>query len=98
MRPTVLALSLGLFLALASPASAEWFADGYVGASLTSNDEITFKTFNVERRQDANYKSSAIFGLRFGRCLDQLPWLGVAVAARTSGPRRMSMSFRSPGC
>lgn len=80
MRPPILALALILaVLTPASPASAEWFADAYIGASLTSNDEITFKTFGVERKQDANYKSSAIFGVRFGRWFDDLPWLGVAV-------------------
>jgi opacity protein-like surface antigen len=80
MRPSLLTLSIVLVLAaLASPASAEWFADGYVGASLTSKDEITFTTFRVERHQDVDYKSSAIFGLRFGRWFDGLPWLGVAV-------------------
>jgi opacity protein-like surface antigen len=63
----------------ASPASAQhWFVDGYVGAALTSNDEITFTTFNVERKQDVNYKSSAVFGARGGRWFEALPWLGLA--------------------
>ena len=66
-------------LTLSSPASAEWFADAYIGAALTSSDDITFTTFNVERKQDAGYRSSAAHGLRFGRWFDDLPWLGVAV-------------------
>lgn len=80
IRPSSLIVSIVLtLLTLASPASAEWFADAFIGASLTSKDEITFTTFGVERKQDADFKSSAIFGLRVGKWLDGLPWLGVAV-------------------
>lgn len=80
MRRSMLALCTVLvMLTPAAPAAAEWFADAYVGASLTAEDEITFKTFGVERTQDANYRSSAIFGLRAGRWFDELPWLGLAV-------------------
>jgi opacity protein-like surface antigen len=66
-------------LALASPASAEWFLDGYVGVSLTHKGEVTFEAFDAEFDRDAEYRSSAIFGARGGRWLDALPWLGVAV-------------------
>jgi opacity protein-like surface antigen len=63
----------------ASPASAQqWFVDGYVGAAITSNDELTFTTFGVEREQDVNYKSSAVFGVRGGKWFAALPWLGLA--------------------
>ena len=78
-RLTVLAATVLAVLALAtSTASAEWFLDGYIGASLTSKDEITFTTFNVEREQDVSYKSSAIFGARVGKWFEGLPWLAVA--------------------
>jgi opacity protein-like surface antigen len=79
MRRSLLALLL-LFplLALAVPASAEWFLDGYVGASLTHKGEITFEAFDAELERDAEYQSSAVFGVRFGKWLDGLPWLGVA--------------------
>jgi opacity protein-like surface antigen len=77
--PSLVLSSMLAVLVLASPAAAEWFADAYIGAALTSKDDITFTTFNVERTQDANYKSSAVWGLRFGKWLDTLPWLGLAV-------------------
>jgi opacity protein-like surface antigen len=79
-RSILLAATMLAVLALTTlPAFAEWFADGYVGASLTSNDEITFTTFNVERKQDVSYKSSAIFGVRVGKWFDNVPWLAVAL-------------------
>lgn len=79
MRRWLLTLSL-LFplLALASPASAEWFLDGYVGASLTHRGDITFEAFDTELERDAEYRSSAVFGVRIGKWLDGLPWLGLA--------------------
>lgn len=80
MRRSRLTLPLLVVLvALASPASAEWFADGYVGASLTHKGDITFKAFDTELERDAEYRSSAVFGVRGGKWLDALPWLGVAL-------------------
>lgn len=79
-RSITVTVVLGV-LAFGSPASAEWFADGYIGAALTSKDEVTFTTFGRERTQDVDYKSSPVFGVRFGRWFDGLPWLGVAVDA-----------------
>jgi opacity protein-like surface antigen len=79
--PSLVLSSILVVLALGSPAGAEWFIDGYVGAAITAKDDITFKTFNVERTQDANYKSSAVWGLRVGRWFEALPWLGVAAEA-----------------
>jgi opacity protein-like surface antigen len=77
--PNLVLSSILAVLTLASPAAAEWFADGYIGAALTAKDDITFKTFNVERTQDANFRSSAVWGLRLGRWFETLPWLGLAV-------------------
>jgi opacity protein-like surface antigen len=79
--PALVLSSILALLAVASPAAAEWFADAYIGAALTAKDDITFTTFNVERTQDANYKSSAVWGLRLGKWFDTLPWFGVAVDA-----------------
>jgi opacity protein-like surface antigen len=80
MRRSSFTLSLCfVLLVLASSASAEWFADGYVGASLTHRGDITFETFGAERERDAEFRSSAVFGARVGQWLDVLPWLGVAL-------------------
>ena len=80
MRRAVLSIVVpAVLLLLSSTAHAEWFVDGYLGAALTMDDELTFTTFNIERKQDVNYKSSAVFGVRVGRWFESLPWLGVAV-------------------
>ncbi|HEX3179171.1 MAG TPA: outer membrane beta-barrel protein [Methylomirabilota bacterium] len=80
MRAVVLVLFSALAVAaVARPAAAEWFADAYLGAAITHQDDITFTTFNVERTQDANFRSSAVYGLRLGRWFDDLSWLGLAV-------------------
>lgn len=68
-----------VLLAFASPAAAEWFADGYVGASLTHRGDITFNAFGAELERDAEYRSSAVFGVRGGKWFDGLPWLGLAL-------------------
>ena len=80
-RSFLLLATVLLALAPATDVSAQWFVDGYVGASLTSEDTISFTTFGVEREQDADFKSSAIFGVRLGKWLEVAPWLGLAVDA-----------------
>src|SRR5438445_13267955 len=66
-------------LALAPAASAEWFADAYLGPAVTSSGTLTFTTFGEERKEKLGGRSSALFGLRFGRLLDDVPWFGIAV-------------------
>ena len=70
-------------LGLAPAASAEWFADAYLGPAITSSSTLTFTTFGQEQKQTVNGRSSPLFGLRFGRWLEDfnLPWLGVAADA-----------------
>jgi opacity protein-like surface antigen len=72
-------------LVLAPPASAEWFADAYLGPAVTTGSTLTFTVFDEEQKQDLKGRSSPLFGLRFGRWLDNLdyplPWLGVAADA-----------------
>jgi opacity protein-like surface antigen len=65
-------------LALAPAASAEWFGDAYLGPALTTGSKLTFTTFGEERKQNLSGRSSAEFGLRFGRWLDEVPWLAIA--------------------
>jgi opacity protein-like surface antigen len=74
-------LTLPLFFSVLVPvstASAEWFLDGYVGASLTHSHDFTFDAFGAELERDAEYQSSSIFGVRGGTWLKGLSWLGVA--------------------
>jgi hypothetical protein len=81
MRRLSLPLSAVLaVLMLAPAASAEWFADAYLGPAVTTSSKLTFTTFDEERRQNLSGRSSPLFGLRLGRWLDNLevPWLGIA--------------------
>ena len=81
MRRLSILLSVVLtVLVLVPAASAEWFADAYLGPAITSSSTLTFTTFGEEQKQSLNGRSSPLFGLRFGRWLEDfdLPWLGVA--------------------
>src|SRR5438874_3523498 len=75
--------ALGVVLAvlvLAPAASAEWFADAYLGPAVTTGSTLDFKVFEQKQTQEINGRSSPVFGLRGGKWLDdlQLPWLGFA--------------------
>ena len=70
-----------VLLAFATPVSAEWFADAYLGPAVTQGSTLSLTLFNQEFKEDINGRSSPEFGLRLGRWLDdfELPWLGFAV-------------------
>lgn len=79
----VMSLSLALLivvLALPAVASAEWFADFYLGPAITGGSDLKFSVFGEEQTQTLDGRSSPAFGLRFGRWLEdfKLPWLGLA--------------------
>jgi hypothetical protein len=82
MRRLGVPLSVLLALLILAPAaSAEWFADAYIGAAVTSASTLSFTVFEREQEQDLKGRSSPVFGLRGGRWFDgqDLPWLGVAL-------------------
>lgn len=72
-------------LAVDAPrASAEWFADLYVGGAFTESEDITLRTpvqsGKVKTRfRDADFDSSVTLGGRFGRWFDSFPVLGLAL-------------------
>ena len=77
MRRSRLTLMLMFaLLSFASTASAEWFLDGYVGASLTHKNEFTFEAFGAELERDAEYQSSAVFACAVAGGLTRCPGLG----------------------
>lgn len=81
MRALSLSLTLLLVvLALAPAASAEWFADFYLGPAITAGSDLDFKVFGQDQTQKLAGRSSPEFGLRFGRWLEDfnLSWLGLA--------------------
>ena len=81
MRVVSLSLAvLVLIVALPAGASAEWFADFYLGPAITPGSDFKFTAFGEEQTQTLDGRSSPVFGLRFGRWLEdfKLPWLGLA--------------------
>jgi opacity protein-like surface antigen len=82
MRRLVIPVAVVLAIVVLAPvASAEWFGDAYIGPAITTRSTLTFTEFGEGQSQDFDGRSSPLFGLRFGRWLDNLqwPWLGVAV-------------------
>src|SRR5467141_668502 len=81
MRRLSILLSVVLTVLVLAPAAlTEWFADAYLGPAITSSSTLTFTTFGEEQKQSLGGRSSPLFGLRFGRWLEDfnLPWLGMA--------------------
>ena len=76
-------VSAGL-MARASPVSAEWFADLYVGAAYTPRSDVTLvvrppsgpadHTFH-----DVKWDNSVVYGGRFGYWFETTPWFGVGL-------------------
>src|SRR5260370_38224414 len=60
------------------PCSAEWFGDVYVGASLTDKHDVTVhdRTAGLATYRDVEFDTALAYGLRFGRYLDSVPFLG----------------------
>jgi len=86
-------------LTTAAPASAEWFADAYVGRTFTLNDDVTVHSppgLSVYR--DAEFDQSWVLGGRFGRYLDAAPFLGLAIDASTFFPSIGPQQLKIDGC
>lgn len=83
-RPTWLAalILFGLGL-LASPASAEWFADLYVGAAFTQKDDVSVSIPDAGLRvtEQSDPGTSVSVGGRVGYWFDGIRWLGLALDA-----------------
>lgn len=87
---TVLVCVLIVFAAVvatAAPAAAEWFADVYLGGSVTQNTDVSVTTSGRTTSQDVLYGSSVNPGVRVGRWFEARPWLGLALDASYFGPQ-----------
>jgi opacity protein-like surface antigen len=71
---------LGCVLFAGSPASAEWFADVFVGPSFTQSQDVRADS-GAGRGTflDVEFDTGVAYGGRFGNYFDALPFLGVAV-------------------
>ncbi len=85
MNLVIYLIVMGLLLT-AGPASAEWFADVYAGQSLTLKDDVTVHSpAGLSIYRDTEFDRALIYGGRFGRYLDRVPFLGLGVDLFTSG-------------
>ena len=96
-------LAVACLLLMAGPASAEWFADVYVGKSITAESDVT-----VHGRQGQSvfrdvefgdsYFDTVTYGGRFGRYFDAVPFLGLGVDFSNFSAPISSQTTRVDGC
>jgi len=72
---------LACITALSVPASAEWFADLFVGPSFTQSEDVVYKTTTIGsiRDKDVNFKNVVSFGGRAGYWFESTPYIGLAM-------------------
>lgn len=84
---------------MAGPASAEWFADVYVGQSFTEKQDVTVHSAPGQSVfTDVEFDRALAYGGRFGRYFDAVPFLGFAVDLFHFSPRIGPQSVRVDGC
>jgi opacity protein-like surface antigen len=82
-----------------APASAEWFADVYVGQSFTEKSDVTVhSTPGQTVFKDVEFDRSLAYGGRFGRYFDAVPFFGLAVDYFNFSPRIGPQSVTVNGC
>jgi hypothetical protein len=67
------------------PASAEWFIDGYGGASVTQDADVTIRN-GITVDDQVEFDTEAMGGGRLGYWFESLRWLGVAADASYFAP------------
>ena len=83
----------------AGPASAEWFADAFVGQSLTKDSDVTVHSAPGQTVfRDVEFDRSLAYGGRFGRYFDSVPFLGLAVDYFHFSPRIGPQPSLPNGC
>ena len=98
MKLRILVIAMSLILP-AGPASAEWFADVFVGQSLTLNGDVTqHSPSGLSIYRDTEFDRSFILGGRFGRYLDAVPFLGLGVDVSTFSPTIGPQQLHIDGC
>lgn len=73
-------VAMACLLAAAGPASAEWFADVYVGQSFLEKNYATIHSAQGQTVfRGVEFDRSLAYGGRFGRYFDAVPFLGLGV-------------------
>ena len=75
-------LALACIIALSAPASAEWFADLYVGPSFTQSEDVVISQPGFKATlKDVEFANSVSFGGRLGYWFESTPYIGFALDA-----------------
>jgi len=83
----------------ASPSSAEWFADVYVGQSFTEKGDVTVHSpAGLGIFRDVEFERSLAYGGRVGRYFDGAPFVGLGVDFFNFSPRIGPQRVRVDGC
>jgi opacity protein-like surface antigen len=92
-------ITVACLMLSAGPASAEWFADVFVGYSLTENSDVsTHTTAGLSVFRDVEFDRSLAYGGRFGRYFDAVPFLGLGVDYFHFEPRIGPQQVTVGGC
>jgi opacity protein-like surface antigen len=92
-------ITLACLMLSAGPASAEWFADVFVGQSFTEKSDVTVhSTPGQTVFRDVEFDRSLAYGGRFGRYFDAVPFLGVGVDYFHFSPRIGPQAVTVDGC
>jgi opacity protein-like surface antigen len=89
VRSIVVALIACLSGFVARPASAEWFADVFVGVAAPQSEDVDVRLsspLTKLRYQDVDLDRSVSYGGRFGKYFEGVPWLGLTVDALNFSP------------
>jgi hypothetical protein len=82
-----------------APASAEWFADVYIGESFTEKNDVTVHSpAGLGIFRDVEFDRSLAYGGRVGRYFDGAPFLGLGVDVFNFSPRIGPQRVRVDGC
>ena len=93
-------IGIGCMLLGERPASAEWFADIYAGASLTDKHDVKAvdQMSGHATYRDIHFDTGLAYGLRFGRYFDAIPFLGLAVDYFNFSPNIGPQTVLVDGC
>lgn len=92
-------ITVACLMLSAGPASAEWFADVFVGQSMTKDSDVTVHSAPGQTVfRDVEFDRSLAYGGRFGRYFDSVPFLGLAVDYFHFSPRIGPQPVNVDGC
>ena len=74
-------ISISLLMLIPGAASAERFADLFVGLSYTQDEDLKFSSANQNEEVSMSFRASFTIGYRMGYWFDRLPNLGLALDA-----------------